>query len=167
MKTKVTFSGGLHNSTPINLNMNFSNEALCDYADGQIGAKDLIDENLTPYQRKRLERHFCGIKGCMCGHWHRADIDKDEISRNAEYAQALRRMRDNKRSPFFEKFTGNGVRCDVQPTGYEIKYPEEFAKKYAKENGYTYYEIVIGGNKFTERPDVYFVGAGIAIGFFK
>jgi len=167
MKTKVTFSGGFHNSKAISLYMNFSNEALCDYADGQIGATDLIDENLTPYQRKRLERHFCGIKGCMCGHWHRADIDKDEITKNAEHAQTIRRMRDNKRSPLFEKFTGSGVRCDVQPTAYEIKNPEEFAEKYAAENGYARYEIVTMRRKFSASTDVYFSGDGLAIGFFK
>lgn len=165
MKTKVTFSGGFHNSTPINLYMNISNEALCDYADGQIGATDLIDENLTPYQRKRLERHFCGIKGCMCGHWHRADIDKDEITKNAKHAQFIRRMRDRKRLPFFEKYAGMGVRCDR--TTYEIKNPEEFAKKYADENGYARYEVVTAGHKFKTFPDVYFSGDGLAIGFFK
>ncbi len=167
MKTIVTFSGGFHNSKAISLYMNFSNEALCDYADCNISAKTLIDENLTPYQRKRLERHFCGINGCMCGHWHRADIDKGEITKNAEQAKAIRRMGDSMRSPFFEKFTGNGVRCDVQPTGYEIKNPEEFAEKYAAENGYARYEIVTTGHKFPTSPDVYFSGDGLAIGFFK
>lgn len=84
MKTKVTFSGGFHNSKAINLILNFTNEALRDYAEGQISAKQLIDESLTPYQRTRLERHFCGIKGCMCGHWHQADIDKEGISQAAK-----------------------------------------------------------------------------------
>ena len=141
MKTIVTFSGGFHNSKAISLYMNFSNEALCDYADCNISAKTLIDENLTPYQRKRLERHFCGINGCMCGHWHRADINKADIIKNAEHAQVVRRMRDRKRSPFFEK--------------------------YADENGYARYEIVTTGHKFPTFPDVYFSGDGMAIGFFK
>ena len=165
MKTIVTFSGGFHNSKAISLYMNFSNEALCDYADCNISAKTLIDENLTPYQRKRLERHFCGIKGCMCGHWHRADINKADIIKNAEHAQVIRRMRDRKRSPFFEKYAGMGVRSDR--TTYEIKNPEEFAKKYADENGYARYEIVTTGHKFPPFPDVYFSGDGMAIGFFK
>lgn len=165
MKTRVTFSGGFHNSKAINLYIELPNDALCDYAEGNISAKELIDYHLTPYQRKRLERHFCGIKSCTCGHWHCADIDKDNIRSNAETAQLIRRMRDSKRSPFFEKYAGMGVRCDS--TAYEIKNPEEFAKKYAADNGYARYEIVTTGHKFTTLPDVYFSGDGMAIGFFK
>ena len=165
MKTRVAFSGGFHNSKAINLYIEFPNAALCDFADGNISAKELIDEHLTPYQRKRLERHFCGIKGCTCGHWHRADIDKDDIKSNAESALLIRRMKDRKRSTFFEKYAGMGVRCDN--VGYKIENPEEFAKKYAEENGYARYEIVTTGHKFPTFPDVYFSGDGMAIGFFK
>ena len=43
MKTRVAFSGGFHNSKAINLYIEFPNAALCDYADGNISAKELID----------------------------------------------------------------------------------------------------------------------------
>ena len=77
----------------------------------------------------------------------------------------IRRMKDRKRSTFFEKYAGMGVRCDN--VGYKIENPEEFAKKYAEENGYARYEIVTTGHKFPTFPDVYFSGDGMAIGFFK
>lgn len=165
MKTKVILSGGFHNSADIKLFMEFPANALIDYADGKIYAKDLIEEYATPYQLKRLENHFCGIKGCTCGSWHRADVDTTEIDKNAEKAKFLKRMGEQKPSPFYEKYTGIGMRCDQ--SAYEIKNPQEFAERYAKENGYARYEILRVGQKFSTFPDVYFSGDGNAIGFFN
>ena len=165
MKTKVLFNGGFHKSSEIKLYIDFSRNSLIDYADGKISLKELIDENLTPYQRKRLENHFCGIKGCTCGSWNRADIDDEEIKKNASYAKTAEDMKNRPRSPFYEKCTGIGLSCGN--TSYKIDNPEEFAKKYAAENGYARYEIVTTGYKFSTFPDVYFSGDGRAIGFFK
>jgi len=53
--TKVIVSGGFHNSDEITIL--FKNNRL------SIG------------QYKRLERHFCGIDGCVCGAVSRADIE--------------------------------------------------------------------------------------------
>lgn len=75
MKKKVTFSGGFHNCQAITLHMNFKEEAFEDYIEHRIGLKEFIDDNLTSYQRKRLDRHFCGIKGCTCCGWRRAEIE--------------------------------------------------------------------------------------------
>ncbi len=78
MKKTVTFSGGFHNSSPITLHMNFGAD-LDDYKEGRIELKELVRNNLTPYQSKRLDKHFCGIQGCTCGGWFRADIDIDNL----------------------------------------------------------------------------------------
>lgn len=79
MSVKIVFSGGFHNSPEINLRLIIPLAALRDYAEKKIGARDLIDDYITDYQRRRLENHFCGITGCTCGSWHRADIDTDYL----------------------------------------------------------------------------------------
>lgn len=91
-KTKVVFSGGFHNSPAIKIHLNIPFAALRDYADKKVGAKDLIGEYATDYQRKRLEDHFCGIKGCTCGSWHRADIDTTWMDDDAYSAKAIEEM---------------------------------------------------------------------------
>lgn len=75
MKKKVTFSGGFHNCKAITLHMNFKEENFEDYIEHRISLQELIYDNLTPYQRKRLDLHFCGIKGCTCCGWRRAEIE--------------------------------------------------------------------------------------------
>ena len=166
MKTKVTLSGGFHNSSEIKLRIDFPHNALLDYADKKVYAKDLIEEYATPYQRKRLENHFCGINGCTCRSWQRADVDTTDIDKNAEQAKFIQRIKERPRSKFFEKRDGAcGMRIDTYT--YHIENEEEFAKKYAAENGYDRYEIVTTGYRFSTSPDVYFSGDGRAIGFFK
>ena len=65
----VTFYGGFHNSGAIRVRVNDKQyEAL---AEGFYS----IYEILSKYQCKRLDNHFCGIKGCMCGGAMRADIE--------------------------------------------------------------------------------------------
>lgn len=91
-KTKITLSGGYHNCTSIKLYLNIPFAALRDYADKKTGAAELIEEYATEYQRKRIEYHFCGIKGCTCGSWRRADIDKTTLDDNAYNAKAIEEM---------------------------------------------------------------------------
>lgn len=57
----VTFSGGFHDSGDIRVRVNDKQ-----YAQLEEGFEPLYDI-LSGYQFKRLSRHFCGIKGCLCG----------------------------------------------------------------------------------------------------
>lgn len=68
---KVTLSGGFHNSSPINISLP---EKVADsLKNGEVTITDF--HVLTRSQRQKLDRHFCGIKGCMCGGVARADIE--------------------------------------------------------------------------------------------
>jgi hypothetical protein len=61
-KTKVTFTGGFHNSGAISVLIQRSPMTVEDYwKSGQIFAI------LSDRQIKRLDRHFCGVSGCKCG----------------------------------------------------------------------------------------------------
>lgn len=66
---KVSFWGGFHKSESINIRVN----------DAQ--AKEIeegyypLDEILSNYQLRRLDRHFCGVAGCTCGGVRRADFE--------------------------------------------------------------------------------------------
>ena len=69
LSTVFELSGGFHMAGPIRIRV------LTDL--WGLRAEDIptaLDQWLTPYQRRRLERHFCGIPGCACGSWHRAII---------------------------------------------------------------------------------------------
>lgn len=65
----VTFSGGFHNCRPIRIRVNEKQ-----YAELQEGFYSL-DQILSTYQIKRLDRHFCGHAGCICGGVGRATIE--------------------------------------------------------------------------------------------
>ena len=64
----VTLSGGFHNSPKIRVRIKkgFTMDAL--------HTGELYDA-LSDGQVKKLERHFCGIKGCECGSWVKAQIE--------------------------------------------------------------------------------------------
>lgn len=159
---KVKLRGGFHNSKSITLSIGFKVESLISYADGQTSLTELIDENLSSYQRKRLENHFCGIKGCTCGSWLRANVDDDSIKDIKGMVETIRWLKNRRPSTIYEK-------CDMlggEHGQYEIKDPKEFAERYMKENGYTRYEIITCG-KFSRLPFVYFSNDERAIGFFK
>ena len=68
MKT-ITLSGGFHNSPAINFHI--SENAYNALKSGEAQ----IYEVLSQSQLKRADRHFCGIKGCTCGAYMRADIE--------------------------------------------------------------------------------------------
>ena len=58
---KVTFFGGFHNSSSININA--TAQQLDELNEGFYS----LSEILTPNQYKRLNNHFCGVRGCLCG----------------------------------------------------------------------------------------------------
>lgn len=59
--TKVTLSGGFHNVGAIPVRI--PAEKMKNVDEQQYGVLDL----LTPYQWKRVQKHFCGIEDCCCG----------------------------------------------------------------------------------------------------
>jgi hypothetical protein len=66
---KITLSGGFHNSEEVSVLLSDKK-----YAELKEGISN-IQEVLSPSQYKKLDRHFCGIKGCTCGSFMRAKID--------------------------------------------------------------------------------------------
>ena len=74
---KINLSGGFHQvgNIKIQVSNNKFNELLerfdnKSYESSIISGQDL-DEFLTDSQKKRLEKHFCGIKDCTCGGYYR------------------------------------------------------------------------------------------------
>ena len=70
MKTTIKLSGGYHGSNPTRVYLGYSRATVRK----KIESGEL-HELLTESQISRLERHFCGIPGCTCGSWRRANID--------------------------------------------------------------------------------------------
>jgi len=70
MKTTIKLSGGYHGSNPTRVYLGYSRATVRE----KIESGEL-HELLTESQISRLERHFCGIPGCTCGSWRRANID--------------------------------------------------------------------------------------------
>ncbi len=58
---KITLSGGFHPSSDINVVISSS-----DFEELKNGSVGLIDV-LSGSQLNRLNRHFCGVRGCLCG----------------------------------------------------------------------------------------------------
>ena len=72
VKTRIiTLGGGFHNSSPINIKANIPDKII--NAGYKVMVTDLIDY-LSENQIKKIDRHFCGIKKCMCGSYLRAEI---------------------------------------------------------------------------------------------
>ncbi|HPS30199.1 MAG TPA: hypothetical protein PLZ43_08085 [bacterium] len=67
--TKVLLSGGYHNSEPISLRIGYPAENI-----KLAIATGNFSDLLSAYQLKKIERNFCGISGCTCGSYTRADI---------------------------------------------------------------------------------------------
>jgi len=68
---KITLRGGFHNAGDIKIVLPAG--VVSDLEKGKIGITD--EWVLSKYQRRRLDRHFCGIEGCKCGGVARAEID--------------------------------------------------------------------------------------------
>ena len=66
---KIRLSGGFHNSEEVSILL--SDEKYKYLKEGVSSLQDV----LTPYQFRKLDRHFCGIKGCTCGSFMRAKIE--------------------------------------------------------------------------------------------
>ena len=66
---KIRLSGGFHNSEEVSILLSDAK-----YKDLKEGVSSL-QEVLSPSQYKKLDRHFCGIKGCTCGSFMRAKIE--------------------------------------------------------------------------------------------
>ena len=70
---RVVLSGGYHNADGITVKVPYSKAM-----DGVTNDREIIDylnNVISDGQRKRLERHFCGIQGCTCGSWTRATVE--------------------------------------------------------------------------------------------
>lgn len=68
---KITLSGGFHNSDEIKISL--PHKVAESLKNGEVSLTDY--HVLSRAQRLRLDRHFCGIKGCLCGGVARADIE--------------------------------------------------------------------------------------------
>lgn len=74
---KIKLFGGFHNSKSTNVQV--SDEVYSDLKEQFDGKPyeqcviigEYLDEFLTEGQKKRLNKHFCGISGCTCGSYYR------------------------------------------------------------------------------------------------
>ena len=66
---KITLSGGFHNSSSVNAIIPADS-----YEELKTGWESLQGV-LSGAQLKRLNRHFCGVRGCLCGGVARASWD--------------------------------------------------------------------------------------------
>lgn len=62
----ITISGGFHNSQQINIRLPLRTWAQIMQGMDKMAA-------LSPSQEKRINKHFCGIPGCLCGGASRAE----------------------------------------------------------------------------------------------
>jgi len=67
---KVIFKGGFHNSAAITINVK-KDVDMQPYKNSTSEWCDYLSEN----QLKKLENHFCGIKGCTCGSWTNSNFE--------------------------------------------------------------------------------------------
>lgn len=71
----LKLDGGFHNSEEIRINVSDkAYEALSIVKSGDMSIREWADMYLSVYQEKKLDNHFCGIKGCQCGSYERATI---------------------------------------------------------------------------------------------
>lgn len=67
---KVRLYGGFHNSQQIVVRVD--GMMWDSFEKGYICLREVFSQN----QLKRLDNHFCGIKGCKCGGVSRAEYDE-------------------------------------------------------------------------------------------
>lgn len=73
---KVEFSGGFHNVPAVTLRVSdVAYEGIQDVRSGDLSVCQWAQIYLSYGQRQKLEKHFCGIKGCRCGSYARATIE--------------------------------------------------------------------------------------------
>lgn len=72
----VKLSGGFHNAPTITLRVSDSAyNAIKDVENGNITISEWVQRYLSENQEKRLDNHFCGIDGCTCGSYCRAEFE--------------------------------------------------------------------------------------------
>jgi hypothetical protein len=78
---KVTFEGGFHNCAPITLRVPLQSIRPGGRTVYGTPYGPSLDDAWypTPAQERRLEAHFCGIAGCQCGGWRRADVTIGDV----------------------------------------------------------------------------------------
>ena len=67
---KITLYGGFHNAPAVNVKIP---DYACDCLEAGI---ETIQGVLSSQQLKRLNKHFCGVKGCHCGGVRRASWER-------------------------------------------------------------------------------------------
>ena len=71
MYKTITISGGFHHASDIRVRVDATQIS-------SLTGKALlwaILERLSPSQRKKIDRHMCGISGCTCGPEHGWQVD--------------------------------------------------------------------------------------------
>lgn len=71
---RLMLEGGFHNSDAICVAIKANENDISEAVNYGGSLKELIQDNATEYQQKRLQEHFCGIVGCTCGSWRRARV---------------------------------------------------------------------------------------------
>jgi hypothetical protein len=68
---KLTFYGGFHNSSEITINIAYvPTKAIWEVIHNDSYIPEFIEEYCSEYQREKLRKHFCGIRGCTCGSYY-------------------------------------------------------------------------------------------------
>lgn len=75
-KIKLTLYGGFHEVGPINIIV--QHQDALSIMDHEVSLSEVLSES----QKKRLEKHFCGIEGCCCGGVMRATIKYHNLINN-------------------------------------------------------------------------------------
>lgn len=71
-RLRILMEGGVHNCNPVGIWLQVSQLQIEDFFRSSKSLDEIVEETLSDEQRQRLERYFCGIKGCRCGSYHRA-----------------------------------------------------------------------------------------------
>jgi hypothetical protein len=71
MRIQFKAKGGFHNASEIAFYL--SKHDTQQYINGWVSLRNC----LSPKQKKRLDKHFCGIESCVCGGISRAEITQN------------------------------------------------------------------------------------------
>jgi len=64
---KITFWGGFHDATAISIRVDEETHNAVKFKVENPHETEDIYEDLSKYQKKRLQKHFCPFKDCQCG----------------------------------------------------------------------------------------------------
>lgn len=85
-RLRIIMEQGFHSATETTIYLNVPNIVASSAHRHSITIRDLMGDYMTPTQRSRLKRHFCGIPGCCCGSWRRATIISAQIKYTGDFA---------------------------------------------------------------------------------